>query len=534
MVPGALCDFGHFTVGNNMKPCGVVAAGHPVTAGAADQVLRAGGNAFDAAVAAFFAACVAEPVLASLAGGGFLLAGFPSQACKLFDFFVQTPRRARTGVDFYPIQVDFGSAQQEFHVGMGACATPGCVRGILQVHASLGRMPLTELVVPACEAARQGVVVNRLQAYIFQLVRGIYATDPARRHLPLASAAGPVPVEGDMVRFFDLADVIETLAIEGEDLFCRGEIAARIAELCDAHGGHLSIEDLREYPVEIRAPLQITFRDVEIITNPVPSTGGLLMGFGLQLLEPMDSEVAFGSYPHFRLLAEAMQQTSDARLRHLTATPGADDQASNRLLDSSLLRQYRERVAHRARALSGTTHVSIMDKMGHVASMTVSNGEGNGYVVPGTGIMLNNMLGEQDLNPTGFQKWRPNQRLCSMMAPTLARFADGGAVATGSGGSNRIRTALLQVLLNLAYFGRDLESAVHAPRIHLEDANLNMEGGIDDTVVARLTAEFPEHRVFDALNLFFGGAHSVGRDRHGRFQGVGDPRRDGVSAISGG
>ncbi|MDH3282264.1 MAG: gamma-glutamyltransferase [Gammaproteobacteria bacterium] len=517
-----------------MKANGVVAAGHPVTVGAADQVLRAGGNAFDAAVAAFFAACVAEPVLASLAGGGFVLAGFPSGRCKLFDFFVQTPQRARTGIDFHPIQVDFGSAQQEFHVGMGACATPGCVRGILQMHASLGRMPLAELVSPACQAAREGVAVNRLQAYIFHLVQGIYATDHARQHLPFAGPAGPVPGEGDVVRSPDLADVIESLAIEGESLFYRGEIAARIVDLCDTHGGHLSIADLRDYAVEVRDPLRIAFRDMHIITNPGPSTGGLLMGFGLRLLESLSADIEFGSYAHLRLLAEAMQQTSDARLRYLNETAGADDQAARRLLDPVFLQQYRECVVHRTRALSGTTHVSIMDGMGNVASMTVSNGEGNGYVVPGTGVMLNNMLGEQDLNPTGFHKWRPNQRLCSMMAPTLARLAGGRTIATGSGGSNRIRTALLQVVLNLAHFGRDLETAIHAPRIHLEDAELNMEGGIADNVVTRLAAEFPEHRVFGALNLFFGGAHSVGRDRCGGFQGVGDPRRGGVSSVSDG
>ncbi len=517
-----------------MRSRGVVAAGHPVTVGAAEQVLRAGGNAFDAAVAAFFAACVAEPVLASLAGGGFLLAGFPSGAAKLFDFFVQTPQRARADIDFYPVQVDFGSAQQEFHIGMGACATPGCVRGILHVHASLGRMPLTELVVPACRAARDGVAVNALQAYIMELVQGIYATEHARRHLTLAGPAHPVPREGDVVRCPDLADVIEHLAREGESLFYRGEIAQRIVELCSTHGGHLSPADLSDYAVAVREPLHISFRNARITTNPAPSTGGLLIGFGLSLLESLSDAVEFGSYAHLRLLAEVMGQTSDVRLRYLNETAGVADTAARRLLDAEFLRQYRASVADRARALSGTTHISVMDDSGNVAALTVSNGEGNGYVIPGTGIMLNNMLGEQDLNPSGFHRWRPDQRLCSMMAPTIARLADGVTIATGSGGSNRIRTALLQVLLNLAHFGCDLETAIHAPRIHLEDIELNLEGGLADDVVERLTGEYVEHRVFDTLNLFFGGAHTVSRDRRGAVAGVGDPRRGGVSAISGG
>ncbi len=511
-----------------MTCAGAVAAGHPVTASAAEEVLRAGGNAFDAAAAGFFAACVAEPVLASLGGGGFLLAGFPGRKYQLFDFFVQTPRRARSDNDFYPVQVDFGSAQQEFHVGMGACATPGCVAGILEVHKLLGRMPLVDLVMPACNAARAGIPVNPLQAYIFQLVKGIYACDSVPDQLSFAGAAGPVPVAGETIRSPDLADVMETLAIEGRDLFYRGEIAKRIVELCDARGGHLTADDLKGYAVEIRKPLRVAFHDLEVITNPAPSNGGLLIAFGLQLLAPWEDVSEFGSYRHLVLLTEVMRQTSDARLKYVTRARDTDQSS---LLDTALLQEYRERVARRARAVSGTTHLSILDGQGNVAALTVSNGEGNGYVIPGTSIMLNNMLGEEDLNPTGFHNWAPDQRLCSMMAPTVARFADGATVATGSGGSNRIRTALLQVLLNLGHFRCDLEFAVHAPRVHIEDTVLNLEAGLDDGAVTRLLAEYPDHRVFDDLNLFFGGAHSVMRSPDGVFQGVGDPRRGGVSVV---
>jgi len=186
---------------------------------------------------------------------------------------------------------------------------------------------------------------------------------------------------------------------------------------------------------------------MQITTNPLPSTGGLLMGFGLQLLASLGHDIEFGSYAHLRLLAEIMQQTSDARLRYLGETEA--DQHAERLLDPELLRQYRLCVADRTRALSGTTHMSIMDRMGNVAALTVSNGEGNGYVIPGTGVMLNNMLGEEDLNPEGFHRWPTAHRMTSMMAPTILLERDGRTVATGSGGSNRIRTAILQVLLNL-------------------------------------------------------------------------------------
>ena len=141
---------------------GAVAAGHSKTAETAAEILRAGGNAFDAAIAAFFTSCICEPALASLGGGGFLLAKDETGRAKVFDFFTHTPRSKSVNhaIDFYPVTVDFGSAQQEFHIGLGSCATPGAVSGVSTVHKSLGQLPMSELVQPALELARNGVIVE--------------------------------------------------------------------------------------------------------------------------------------------------------------------------------------------------------------------------------------------------------------------------------------------------------------------------------------------------------------------------------------
>ncbi len=157
---------------------GAVAAGHEQTAAAAQQILAAGGNAFDAIIGAHFCACVCEPVLASVGGGGFLLAHpFQGQAC-LYDFFVQTPRQRApaNGREFYPIVADFGPATQEFHIGRAAAATPGAVAGLFAAHRDLGRMPLAELLQPAQQLARQGIELNSFQRYILQIIRPIFAT----------------------------------------------------------------------------------------------------------------------------------------------------------------------------------------------------------------------------------------------------------------------------------------------------------------------------------------------------------------------
>lgn len=508
---------------------GVVAAGHDLTAQAAEWVLREGGNAFDAALAAHLAACVTEPVLASLGGGGFMLARAAGRDPLVYDFFTHTPRRRRPPeeLDFRPIVADFGTAQQEFHIGQGTIATPGFVKGVFQIHAELGSIPLREIVAPAIQYAREGVALNALQAYIFNIVRPIYTATPAARAIYGSSrAAGRLLGEGESIVQMDLADALEALAAEGQGLFYRGEIAQRIHQASRTGGGHITLADLEAYRVIRRPPLQLEYRGARVITNPPPSSGGILIAFALELLrEARPAAWGFGRYPHLRLLAEVMALTNQARVDALASEQGAD-----RLLDPVLLERYRAQVLRRTQALRGTTHVSVMDARGNVASMTVSNGEGCGSIVPGTGIMLNNMLGEEDLNPQGFHRWAPNRRMSSMMSPTLIERSDGALIATGSGGSNRIRTALLQVLVNLIDFGMDVEPAVVSPRIHLEGGRLSVEGGFHPGEVMALIRDYPDHQLWEGLNLFFGGAHTVVRG-NGGFAGAGDPRRGGAARV---
>jgi len=512
---------------------GAVAAGHPLTAEAAELILRAGGNAFDAILAAHFTACVAEPVLASPGGGGFMLAQPANGSAQVFDFFVQTPRNKRPAdeLDFYPIVADFGTAQQEFHIGLGACATPGSVRGMFAIHHSLGSLPMREIVAPAVQYAREGVKLNALQAYIFSIVAPIYSASPEAHEIygnkkPANTLAG----EGDVLLQPELADLLECLAIEGDALFYRGEVAQSIAQQSQTGGGHLDLSDLENYSVIHRQPLSANYRGMQFLTNPPPSSGGLLIAFALKLLEATDfSTLEFGSKTHLQLLTKIMAQTNKARLdAHVES--GASPAEMAGILDPVFVDLYRREIHGRAAAQRGTTHISVMDDQGNVAAMTVSNGEGCGRMVPGTGMMLNNMLGEEDINPGGFHRWQPNQRMTSMMAPSLLQWPDGRQVAMGSGGSNRIRTAILQTLSNLVDFELDLEQAVTHPRIHFEKNRLSIEGGFDQDELKQLLENFPDHHLWESCNLFFGGVHAV--EHNGKvFRGVGDQRRGGVSRI---
>ncbi|MCI0399833.1 MAG: gamma-glutamyltransferase [Gammaproteobacteria bacterium] len=520
-----------------MSPRGVVAAGHQKTVEAAECILRDGGNAFDAILASLFAACISESVLASLGGGGFLLCHTQHGQNVIYDFFTQTPIRKRQAAecDFYPIRADFGTVTQEFHIGMGSIATPGTVKGIFTIYRDLCRLPIRAILEPAIGLARQGIRINALHASIYRIIEKMYlSTDCARAVFANKDSKDRLPREAEIVRYPELAETLEWLAEEGERAFYEGEIGQCIIRDCQENGGHLTGEDLKAYRVERRRPLDITYRNARLFTNPPPSFGGTLMAFSLKLLEQTDLHaLLFGSVPYLQLLATTMASTNKARIESKLADT-IESTGAEALLNEELLQRYRRDVLGRAICLRGTTHMNVIDGYGNMASLSLSYGEGSGYVVPGTGIMLNNMLGEEDINPHGFHRWPLNSRMSSMMSPTLAITGNDDIIVTGSGGSNRIRTALLQVLINLIDFDMAVDDAVESPRIHFEDGMLNVEHGFDPKQIDQLIVLFPEHRVWSEKNLFFGGAHTaVYHLRRKAFSGAGDPRRGGVSAVIG-
>lgn len=511
-------------------PRAIVAAGHPDTAAAAAAVLAAGGNAFDGVVAALAAACIAEPVLASLGGGGFLHARPAGAAPLVLDFFAQTPQRKAPAahLDFHPVQADFGDATQEFHIGRGAMATPGAVAGLFAMHADLCRLPLPDLLAPARQLADRGVAINAVQRGIARIVEPILRADPATFAL-FASPAQPdrLAAVGERVPWPDFAAALDALGAAGPELLHGGPWAERLAADCAAGGGHLGIADLATYQVTTRRPLTLDYRDAHLYLNPPPAVGGPLLALTLELLAaapPADS--GFGSPRHRLALAAAMAATSEVRA---ALPPGESPDAAHRAAG-------RQGFAARLAALGltgprcrrGTTQISIADRDGNLASLTLSNGEGAAYVLPGTGIIMNNMLGEADLAGGGFHQWPEDTRVGSMMCPTLVDHGDGGWTVTGSSGSNRIRSAILQVLVNRIDLHLPLAEAVAAPRLHLEGDVLSLEPPVAEATLAALTAHWPRLQVWRGQNVFFGGAHSVSIDADGRLHGAGDARRGGV------
>jgi gamma-glutamyltranspeptidase/glutathione hydrolase len=503
------------------KGKGVVAAGHELTANAAGEILQDGGNAFDACVAGLFMTFVAEAVFASPGGGGFLMARrAESDAVTLFDFFAETPRKRRPQreIDFYPIHADFGPAKQEFHIGQGSSATPGVVPGIFAMHESLCRLPVKRLAEPAVRAARQGFPLSAFQAYLFTVIAPILnATEGVAR---IFAPGGTLLKAGDTFHNPNLAETIEWLAEDGARLFLDGDVGQAIVRE-QRDGGYLTHDDLASYRVALRNPVLWRHDGATVALSPPPAASGALIAFGLGYVQALIDE---GRALDALALKEAMAATNEARASH-------GEGLVAKLAGGHLARNMREAARHPA-AHRGTTHISVIDGEGNAAAASLSNGEGNGSIVGNFGFMLNNMLGEEDLSPEGLGTWREGVRLSSMMAPTIILQQDGTVVALGTGGSNRIRTAILQVAVNLLDHGMNLDDAVAAPRLHLEKCGtLSYEPGFPEAAEAAFRAFEDKAHAWPAPNLFFGGVHAARRFADGGVEGAGDPRRGGVAIV---
>ncbi len=454
---------------------GALAAGHPLTAEAGADVLRAGGNAVDACIAAAAVSWICESPLTGPGGGGFLLVHRAAEGrARLLDFFVALPERAASPDELVGLVVDYGDSQQIFYTGPMSVAVPGAALGLWEAHVRWGSVPWAELIAPAIRLAREGVILNEAQAFLHRIL------DPLLRYSLEGDALygpGRNLVEGERLAMPELAKTLEQVAAEGAGCLYHGELAERIAAYVP-----ITLADLARYEVLEREPVAASYRGEQLWTCPSPSSGGRLLKVGLETL-------------------------GDAE-----PTPLAVIQAME-VLD-----------AMRDEALGGTTHISAVDGNGDAASLSCSLGSSGGVVVPGTGIQLNNMLGETHL----VREDPPGARMASLMAPSLLLRDGVPRLVIGSAGSTRLHGAILQVLTNVAARGLELEEAVDAPRLHFEKGVVHCE---DAAVADELEAAgYPVVR-WRQRNLFFGGVSAVEIREDGSLAAAGDPRRGGGAVV---
>jgi gamma-glutamyltranspeptidase / glutathione hydrolase len=501
---------------------GVVAAGHPVTAEAGAEVLRAGGNAVDAAVAAVLMSFVAESPLTGPGAGGFMLVHTAAGADHLLDFFVAAPGRGLDGrepAELTPIDVHFSAdAVQRFNVGPSSCGAYGTTLGLTEALERFGTVGLADLTAAPARAARDGLEVAPMQAFLFEVLEPIVRSTPASD--AIYAPEGRLLGEGDTIRLPEVGDLLERLGAEGPAFLYTGDVAATVSDWVLERGGLLSREDLASYEVVERAPARVEYQGRTVLTNPPPSSGGILIADALGILERLER-------PHDPcVIAEVIASTNRARDEEfLTGL------ATEGYLERFLAREALDSVATEVRSrLGNTTHIAVMDAEGACASVTCSNGSCSGVVVPGTGVHLNNMLGEQDLNPLGFHRHEPGARVPSMMAPTVVLREGRPEVALGSAGSNRIRSAILQTILAVVDGGLPAQEAVSSPRIHVEGREVEAEPGVEQEALERLERQGWTVRRWAEQNLYFGGVQAVARNpSSGELTGGGDPRRGGAA-----
>ena len=388
---------------------GVVAAGHPLTAQAGARVLREGGNAVDAAVGAMLVSFVAEPLLTGLGAGGYLMVAGGGWEPALLDFFVEAPARATDGsaAELRAIDVSFGDAAQVFHIGPASCGVYGTPAGVCEAIARWGTVALAELAAPAAapRARRRGAERGAG-------LRGGDSRRAAALHAGVRRAVGSRrarAARGGGAAQPRARGCAGASGREGAGPFYAGDIAAAVSGWLGERGGSLTAEALAAYRAQLRAPVRVGYRDREVLTNPPPSAGGTLLAYALGLLDRRPGPPALGE------IVAAMAAAQGERTPEFVEGLGEEG--------------FLERFL--ASRLGATTHISVLDGEGRACSVTCTNGEGSGVVVPGTGIHVNNIMGEQDLNPLGFHRHPAGRRMPSMMAPSVVIARGRGRAGAG-------------------------------------------------------------------------------------------------------
>jgi gamma-glutamyltranspeptidase/glutathione hydrolase len=512
-----------------MSARGVIAAGHPLTTEAGASVLREGGNAVDAAIAAVLTSFIAESPLTGMGAGGFMLIHTPAGESHLLDFFVSSPATVAPASAQVEFTVDFDGALQQFNGGAATCGVYGTAAGLWEARERFGTMPMAALAADAVRLSREGVPTSDVHAFLYRILEPILTNWPEGREV--YAPDGNMPQIGELLLLPEFGDAIDRFAQEGPDPFYGGEIGQKIADYVCERGGTLTREDLAAYRVEDRTPGVTEYRGRTVITNPPPSSGGLLIADSLAHLSAADDVGPLE-------LVAAMDFANRGRDREFVeglSRPGFWNEflasgASWLTNEHDVLPQ--DKPASGSDTIGSTTHVSVLDANGLAVSVTCSNGSCSGVIVPGTGISLNNMLGEMDLNPLGAENNRGRERVTSMMSPTVVLDEGEPTIVIGSAGSNRIRSAILQTIVNVVDHGMTIEKAVQSSRLHFEDGMVQAEPGVDGLALAEIERGGTPVAHWDRINLFFGGCQAVGRERGGgELAGAGDPRRGGAAIV---
>lgn len=497
----------------------VVAASSGLGAQAGADVADAGGNAVDAAIAASVAGMCTDPGLIAPAAGAYLTVRPPEGPAVVFDANVAVPGlgRADAGSDFgETVSMEYGGGMTT-RIGHRSVAVPGAFQGFGVVHEAFGAVDWASLIEPARRAVRHGFPLSAAAArYLKFAADPIFSATAASRE---ALRSGGSLAEGTVLSVPGLEASLELIAAEGWRSWSTGTIAERIVDDMERNDGWVTREDLEHYEVVQREPIHVELDDWDIYTNPAPAIGGAILAAMLILHRSLD-----GDRHDAARFARIQRAVLRHRERHL-------DLADDRFAAVAELLEWASDVDRSGMGSGSTIHTSAVDDDGLACSITTSAGYGSGVMVPGTGLWLNNSLGEVELVPEGLSL-RPGDRMPSNMAPTVA-VGRGRIVSIGTPGASRITTALARVLMEIVDDDAPLDVAVGASRLHVEmfegrptvalEPDLGQGADFGDLVERR----------FDEPSMYFGGVQAA-QVHGGVLAGVADHRRSGAVAVGGG
>lgn len=495
-----------------------IAATGPVSLAAGQEIAAAGGNAVDAAVAAVFATMSTEPGIVSLGGGGYVSIWAPGQEPIVIDGNTEMPGRGlpreRFGAGVRTVFTTYAGGITMF-AGHGSVATPGAVPACQLAVEEHGSAGWADVVAPSIRACRQGYPIGSAAAtYLDYTYDSLFAADPSARSLVTRADGTPLR-PGDIATNPELADALGLIAHEGASALAIGELGRAMVADMATHGGLITSRDLAEYEPAIRTPVRRHVGQWDVAVNPPPSIGGPMLAVMLGELERR------GDWS-WRDIIEIQRSVLAFRLTHHDLERDLEAAGHHLLLDVE---------RHGLAALptsSSTAHVSAVDSDGLACAVTVSSGYAAGITIPGTGLLLNNALGEPELNRLGLHQLTPGTRLASNMAPATGRTADGRVLAIGSPGADRITTALMQVLAQGCFRDADLQHAIAAPRAHVrfdDDNRPVVEHEADPAIAAAVADLGLASHVHEGVSMYFGGVGAAYRREDGRLEAAGDPRR---------
>ncbi|GMQ86303.1 MAG: gamma-glutamyltransferase [Acidimicrobiia bacterium] len=504
-----------------------IASATQLAADAGAAVADAGGNAVDAAIGATIASMCTEIGIIAPAASGFLTIWPADGDPVVIDGYAEMPGRGldrdRFGRGADRVSLTYGGYVETI-VGWGSVATPGAFAAFEVAHEAFGTLPWADVMEPAIDAVSTGYrMTGASSEYLDHAHRAIFGWNAESSAIVHHEDGTPLSA-GDSVHIPDLAETLTRVAERGARDLYEGELAEAISSSVLAGEGILTLEDLAAYEAITRRPIRVSVGEWEIATNPLPAVGGVVAA--AMLLLALEPPFAGWTPEEIDRLARIQRGVLGFRADRLDDYEGRSAAAAE-ILD--LARAGDLAALNRS---PSTVHTSATDSDGAGCAITVSAGYGAGAVVPGTGMYLNNSLGEVELLVDGFHSLEPGTRLVSNMAPTVARRGDGSVIAIGSPGASRITTAVSQVLINFLHLGMSLTDSVTHPRIHVEafdgEPTIAFEPGLDVRPIDDMGA-----RRFPDISMYFGGVQTALWDPVGGLFGVADPRRSGGTARGG-